>query len=110
MSFWKSRVFNKETSRWKSNGMFLCYGFFDSLPLAQNDTVLDLCKSTAGGGQGLKRRAADHRAKGRKGLDAADMLPMPLRDGVQPDHLTRLALGFPQGGDGTRLVDGLGIR
>ena len=73
-------------------------------------SALKLGQLPAGGGQLPQGAAADHAHQGGHGLDAAQILPLPFRDGVQPDDPGRLALGFQHGPNSPGLVDGLGVR
>ena len=57
----------------------------------------------------MERGAGDHGAQAGEDLDTSEIRPFALGDGVEPDNLSRLALGFQQCLDGPGLVDGLGV-
>ena len=63
----------------------------------------------AGAGELLQGTARGHLAEHGHGLDAADVGPLPLGDGVEPKDLARLPAGLQQGPCGPGHVDGLGV-
>ena len=57
----------------------------------------------------MQRGAGYHGDEAIKDLYTADIAPFAFGDGIEPDDLTRLALGLLQGCQGPGLVDGLGV-
>ena len=86
--------------------LFYC---LTSTPLKSRLCFLHKYQLPAGPAQILQRAAGDHVAVGQQGLDAADILPLALGDGVEQEDASGLLPSAGQLVDGEGLVHGFGV-